>query len=791
MLRTLSAAVVAAFVVSSSAFAQGLEPIGRIHSGARKLDRVPAIAVPALDRNALADDDEQRRLNGQAPRFAVPHAVAVDAATAGAWDVLDATWSLWRLRIQAPEASHVNLGFTRLVLPSTARLMVYSADYQNVVRPFDAADVSPEGELWTPVVSGSEIVVELYVTTAQRPAALLHLGHIGSGYRFFGAGNTAVGVDDLSGSCNVDVACPAGSGWASEIPAVAAISTGGSVFCTGFMVNNTAQDGRNFFMTANHCGITSGNAASLVCYWNYQRAVCGSGQGPMTMFNTGATFRSSYSTSDFTLVELNSAPNPAWGITYAGWNRSTADATSACGIHHPSGDQKKISFENQATTTTSYNSNTVPGNGSHVRVIDWDIGTTEGGSSGSPLFDQNHRVIGQLHGGGAACGNNLSDWYGRFSMSWTGGGTNSSRLSNWLDPLNSGAVTLDTRGSSAASASVYGSGCYTSYRSFYEQFPGAVDLAGTASSTSTLAMAPNGAGYTVSAGPNAWFTPTSANLGLTDDSLSSARTLPFSFPFPGGSTTSLRVCSNGFVWLNGTSTDTDYTPTVAELCANPARLAALWTDLNPATAGTVHYDVDPSNSAVYCTWLAVPAYGSTGTAGNSFQIVLRSSGAVELRYRQLASTPAGALVGWSPGNGAVEPPARDLSLAMPFATGADAAGLTFTPNNRPVVGTTLQMTIGNIPAGTVFGGVFLGWSQVPAGIDLAGIGMPGCSRYCSQEFAYTVMAASPSHVFQFGVPAGATWHGIRMFAQAATLSTGFNSLGALSSNGIELLFNPN
>jgi hypothetical protein len=77
-------------------------------------------------------------------------------------------------------------------------------------------------------------------------------------------------------------------------------------------------------------------------------------------------------------------------------------------------------------------------------VVDWDQGTTEGGSSGSPLFDPSHRVIGQLHGGYAACGNNSSDWYGRLSVSWNGGGTSSTRLRDHLDPGNTGAVTVDT-----------------------------------------------------------------------------------------------------------------------------------------------------------------------------------------------------------------------------------------------------------------------------------------------------------------------------------------------------------
>ena len=110
----------------------------------------------------------------------------------------------------------------------------------------------------------------------------------------------------------------------------------------------------------------------------------------------------------------------------------------------PDGDEKRISFEDDPVATTSYFSSVSPGDGTHIYVEDWDLGTTEPGSSGSPLFDPNHRVIGQLHGGLAACGNDDPDWYGRFSVSWAGGGTNATRLSNWLDPGNTGALTVDT-----------------------------------------------------------------------------------------------------------------------------------------------------------------------------------------------------------------------------------------------------------------------------------------------------------------------------------------------------------
>ncbi|MCA9874292.1 MAG: hypothetical protein KC441_11575, partial [Anaerolineales bacterium] len=108
-------------------------------------------------------------------------------------------------------------------------------------------------------------------------------------------------------------------------------------------------------------------------------------------------------------------------------------------------DEKRISFEYDATSTTSYLNPAVPGDGTHIRIADWDLGTTEPGSSGSPLYNPAQRIIGQLHGGYAACGNNLSDWYGRLSVSWMGGGTAATRLSNWLDPLNTGTLVFDGR----------------------------------------------------------------------------------------------------------------------------------------------------------------------------------------------------------------------------------------------------------------------------------------------------------------------------------------------------------
>ena len=130
-------------------------------------------------------------------------------------------------------------------------------------------------------------------------------------------------------------------------------------------------------------------------------------------------------------------PPASYNVFYAGWDKSGTSPTSQVGIHHPAGDLKKISFDNNAATQATYSS------ASCWRISNWDDGTTEGGSSGSPLFDQNKRIIGQLYGGQASCSNNVNDYYGRFDVSWDSGTNTTNELNSWLDPLGTNPQYLD------------------------------------------------------------------------------------------------------------------------------------------------------------------------------------------------------------------------------------------------------------------------------------------------------------------------------------------------------------
>ncbi|HBL31792.1 MAG TPA: hypothetical protein DD490_33635 [Acidobacteria bacterium] len=438
------------------------------------VNRVQSVVGQQLDLTRIGEEDLARDREGLPPRFAIPERVSLTPANSGTWEDLGNGLKLWRLRVIGREGTNsLNLGFTRFKMTPNSRVLFYSTDGRERTRAFTAADNEAHGEMWTPVIPTRDLIVELTVPKAEAKGLQLRLGWINQGYRGFGT--ITADSYNKSGSCNMDVAClDAGDSWREEMRAVGVISTGGSTFCSGSLINNTAGDRKMYFMTANHCGITASNAASLVVYWNYQNSFCrtpGStasgqaGDGSLAQFHTGSFFRAAYSPSDFTLVELDDPAVTAYNHYWAGWDRSTGDfacsAASPCAaIHHPSTDEKRITYSTTNTATTSYNNPTSPGDGTHVWAR-WATdppgpftvpGVTEGGSSGSPLYNAAGRFIGQLHGGPSACGatgTNLSDYYGRFSISWTGGGTNSTRVSNWLDAGNTGATTtngLDTGG---------------------------------------------------------------------------------------------------------------------------------------------------------------------------------------------------------------------------------------------------------------------------------------------------------------------------------------------------------
>ena len=420
---------------AGSALAQGRYAI-------RDLERIDRVELPKVDTDAILRADEQRAAAGQVAHYATPIEVEIDPfGDHGTWEVFAGEMARWRLRLASPGALSLNLAFERFRLPVGSSFHLTSADGHWRVGPMTERDNEEHGQLWTPPIPGDELVLELRLPIDGVDDALeLELSQVNHGYAGFGE------EEPISGPCHRDVACSEAEPWSDQVRSVALISVEGSRFCSGFLVNNTALDGRPFFITANHCDVTPRTAPSVVVLWNHEREGCGGevegARHGFDQFQTGAIWRAAHRASDTLLLELDDPPSP-FGVFYAGWDRSAAEPVRSTVIHHPNTDVKRISFDFDRATTTAHLDTEPKADGDHLRIGDWDMGSTEGGSSGAPLFNRDRRVVGQLHGGFAACDEPRADWFGRLSVAWDGNGRPGTRLSDWLDPLDTGSLVLD------------------------------------------------------------------------------------------------------------------------------------------------------------------------------------------------------------------------------------------------------------------------------------------------------------------------------------------------------------
>lgn len=320
----------------------------------------------------------------------------------------------------------------------------------------------------------------------------------------------------------------------------------------------------------------------------------------------------------------------------------------------------------------------------------------------------------------------------------------------------------------------------------YELFTsGTCDL-----SNQSMLFQPNGAGgWVVIPGSNTWFSGFTNNLNLTDDSVAQGLALPFAFNHPAGTVTSIDVSSNGFLWLASNTNSACCTGNVAGFLADLPRIAPLWMDLNPSSGGAVYADADPSGQAYYVTWSAVPEFGNAATIV-TMQVALFANGGFELRYQTVGNGSHDALTGYTTGNGAVDPGNRDLTAAIPFSTGTGGIPLglnTTVSGDRPILGTTFNQDIVNVPASSPLAFLFLGFTSYgPTGIDLTAVGMPGCFQWNSLSSTLVYLASGPTVTAAITVPNNPSLGGLFLHNQAAALAPGLNALGVIASNGATL-----
>lgn len=340
------------------------------------------------------------------------------------------------------------------------------------------------------------------------------------------------------------------------------------------------------------------------------------------------------------------------------------------------------------------------------------------------------------------------------------------------------------QGSSYASYWTTGRGCIARPASFYEWFDGGtVDL-----DNSSLTLMPSAGNYFVTQSNPTYLPPSAAAtvLPLGDDT---EVTVPLSVPFthPGGTASSLVVCSNGFVSMaagNGTS----------------ASMGSYGLLNAPATIFCIHYDFDPAilfggrvkfeqvGSKACVTWDGVWPFGSNNpNEARTFQFQFdTATGNVHYLFQTVNPSFQPLLVGYSPGGPSYDAGEIDISVARMSSfnlPAVDGLPLTVTPTTRPVLGSGWSMDVTNYPATSTLGIDILGFSD-PGLNDLASIGLPGCGLRASLEVISPWAPGGLLHTYTIGLPANPALINRLLHTTSAVFVPGINAFGAITGNGV-------
>lgn len=373
---------------------------------------------------------------------------------------------LWRLKIKADGAKGVALLGKVNQIPKGAKLNIYNADGSEWVNAYTANNFDKHNILSTETVTGEEAIVEYFQPDGAKQANFI-IERIAYMYRHEKRGGFQRKSFGSAGACQVNANCSEGNFWGDQkksVMRIRVIRDFTVVWCTGTLMQTTAKHYKPYILTAMHCGLNSNEDAFLpdtmfkywIFYFNYEAPTCANpaDEGTLADQNIVGAQVLAHSHdlggeygSDFLLLELSSIVPPEFNAYYCGWNiDTTGQYQDGVTIHHPQGDIKKISTY-KWPLSFDYPFSTSPDN-THWEVF-WSAtvnghGTTQGGSSGSPLFDNSGRVLGTLTGGNSSCNNkNGTDLYGRMDWHWTKNGTDSTyRLNYWLDPTNSGTTAI-------------------------------------------------------------------------------------------------------------------------------------------------------------------------------------------------------------------------------------------------------------------------------------------------------------------------------------------------------------
>ncbi len=400
------------------------------------------VEMPRIDVDNFKQAYAQEETSGKKLkpfRFAHPFEVSLTTDNSGQWFSSENGYACWKLIIRSAGAKSLNLIFSDFKLPKDARIFIFNEN--QTLGAFTEFNNKSSGKFAVAPVAGEEITVQYEIPETKKNEQHFTITQVNHDYIGILKSDDRRPLGKVAGECNIDVNCEEASEWNEVKNSVCRMIVNGVEVCTGALLNNTAEDQKPYILSAAHCYDRWDYAQTTVYVFSYESPFCAPLDGDPIHSVSGAIMKAQFDSLDFALAELSLVPPPEYRPYYAGWNHNKELPSSSVSIHHPQGDIKKIAFDGQSPVISRFgNSYTKDG---FLKILRWDTGVTEAGSSGGPLFNPEKQLIGTLTGGEAVCEDPVNDYFERFAMSWDYKSDSSKQLKYWLDPLKNGVEQLD------------------------------------------------------------------------------------------------------------------------------------------------------------------------------------------------------------------------------------------------------------------------------------------------------------------------------------------------------------